>query len=871
MTPAFETGSHANLALPTAARLASWSARNPRTIAIGAIVVAILSLLSISRLHISPSLQAILGGHSRVAAAMQRATTEYRAADALLVVVELPDGRMADDAGRRELVEFALRFQATLDSDPEAQRLIAWVRFGQDPEFARFAQEIMLPSGAFHLDDAGLKELVARMQPDRLREQIARNEALIAAPGPAGGALAGRVLTDPLRLFELVPRELSAAVGAGSGEEGRSIVSAGEDEATGFSSDGRAVLIRIGGRRSSSDLDFAVRLTKVVASRAHASNTTGLRVDLAGPSAIAATTSGVIRGDAIVTTLASVALLYVLFVIFYRRWTAALLIGWVAAVGIMAGIGVFALFASAVSPLAAVIAALLAGLGVDYGIHFMSHYDACKAQGLDSASASIETSRRMAMPIVTNCFTSIFGFASLWPSNTQMLRDFALMGASGLLGALASVFILMPAMLRLFERDAHEGVPGHPRFGGLADIVAHRPRMWMTSSLVVLSVAVGAAGLQGFIPTLESDLTVMHPRPNRALDVTGEVVSRFSGQGEFIPIEVRAESPESLVIKAHDAARALRSEACREVGVAGVSGLHQLIPDPRGASRTLEVLATVDAERVVRSFDAALADSVFEPSYYSAYRDVLRSLLSSRHPPPVAVLRTFPSLAERLFPASALDAGAPPTDTVLLVRLSSPLHDRAQRRRTMDVLDKALAPFPGVTVAGLAAVSDELEDATRASLPQAVAISAILVIVWLLIVFRKPMDVCLALIPLAFAALATVAFMVATKQKFNPMNSIAIPLLDGIAVDAGVFLVSAARAHSGTRDGLRLHLRTTTHAVLLAVTTTMTGFGTLCFTHTPAVRSFGMAAAVGIFASMCGALFVLMPILLGRAKCREPT
>jgi predicted RND superfamily exporter protein len=784
------------------------------------------------------------------------------------VVVELPEGRAADDAGRRELVEFALRFQATLGSDPEAQRLVAWARFGRDPEFARFAREVMLPSGAFYLDDAALQELVRRMRPDRVRERIARNETLIAAPGPAGGALADGVRNDPLRLFELIPSELSAAVGAGSGREGRSIGSAG-GEATGFSGDGRALLIQIGGRRSSSDLDFAVQLTDAVASRASASNTTGLRVDLAGPSAIAATTSRVIRGDAIVTTLASVALLYMLFVIFYRRWMAALLIGWVAVVGILAGIGVFALFASAVSPLAAVIAALLAGLGVDYGIHFMSHYDACRAQGLDSASASIEAFRRMALPIVTNCFTSIFGFASLWPSDTQMLRDFAVMGASGLLGALASVFVLMPAMLRLFDRGSHAGVPGGPRFGGLADIVAHRPRMWMTSSLVVLSVAVGAAGLQGFIPTLESDLTVMHPRPNRALDVTGEVVTRFSGQGEFIPVEVRAESSEALVAKAHDAARALRSEACQEVGVVGVSGLHQLLPDPRGVSRALDGLAEADAERAVRSFDAALAESVFDPSYYGAYRDMLRSLLSSRQPPAVAVLSTFPSLAERLFPASALDAGTPPTDTVILVRLSSPLHDRAQRRRTMDVLDKALAPFPGVTVAGVAAVSDELEDATRASLPQAVAISVVLVIGWLLIVFRKPMDVCLALIPLVFAALATVAFMVATKQKFNPMNSVAIPLLDGIAVDAGVFLVSAARAHSGTRDGLRPHLRTTAPAVLLAATTTMTGFGALWFTHTPAIRSFGMVAAVGIFASMCGALFVLMPILFGRAKRSE--
>ncbi len=37
-------------------------------------------------------------------------------------------------------------------------------------------------------------------------------------------------------------------------------------------------------------------------------------------------------------------------------------------------------------------------------------------------------------------------------------------------------------------------------------------------------------------------------------------------------------------------------------------------------------------------------------------------------------------------------------------------------------------------------------------------------------------------------------FMIAADQRFNPINSVAVPLLDGIAVDAGVFLVAAARS-----------------------------------------------------------------------------
>jgi predicted RND superfamily exporter protein len=55
------------------------------------------------------------------------------------------------------------------------------------------------------------------------------------------------------------------------------------------------------------------------------------------------------------------------------------------------------------------------------------------------------------------------------------------------------------------------------------------------------------------------------------------------------------------------------------------------------------------------------------------------------------------------------------------------------------------------------------------------------------------MAVLMALVPLIFAGLTTVGFMIAMDIRFNPINSIAIPLLDGIAVDAGVFLVSVVR------------------------------------------------------------------------------
>lgn len=858
-----------------AGRVARWSALHPRRVLLGAVVVLVLSLISLSRLQISSSLAVMLGTHSAAAAAMQRVASDYRSGDALLLLAELPAGRAADSDGHAELLAFAARLESALKADPAASGLVAWIRYREDPQFLQFAREVMLPNGAFYLTDEGAAELLRRLEPAAIREQFARNEAMIGAPGPAGVALSGGVLQDPLRLLELIPAQMRRATPGAGTTTGPAAVSstpapdAGRPE---WSDDQRALLIHIGGTSAGGDYEAAGRLVDAVSRVAAEVNTTRLRLEPAGYAAVARDSSRVIRRDAIISCVVSVGLLYFLFWTFYRRWSAGLLIGGVAAVGMLAGIGALALVIKEVSPLSAMIAALLAGLGTDYGIHYLSHYDGYREQGLGSVDACEHTARHMAMPIITNCFTSIFGFISLWPSQIQMLRDFAVMGAAGLIGALVAVFVLMPAALSLIAPTADVKPAGRAAFGRIADVVAARPRRWMTSSLVLLGVLVIAAAAQGFTLRFESDLTVMHPRPARALDATGEVIRRFAAQGDLIPIEVRGSTPESLVSAAHELSDALDSPACRAVGVASVIGIHDLLPDPRLTQSRREFLAALDPDRALASFDAAVEASDFAPAAYAGYRSFLRTLVTSRHAPGVADLLSYPSIAGRLFPAVELDKGSVPTSNVLLVRFAVPLTDRLQRRAAIDTINAAAAQVKAgtATVAGLAAVSAELEDAARDGLPQSIALSFVLVLVWLMLVFRRPLDVLLALLPLAFAACATVLFIIATGQKFNPINSVAIPLIDGIAVDAGVFLVSVYRAHGATRAELLVNLRSTSHAVLLSVSTTVTAFAAICFTHTPAIRSLGFVSAVGIVASGVGALLLLMPLLLRRAPEASP-
>lgn len=812
-----------------------------------ALVVLVASIVLLARMRIDSSLEAMLGRDAEAAGAMHRVTTRYRAGDSLMVLISADNSQTDPKPALRRYAQVLVARLELLDRDAQ---LIEWLRLGPDPAVPRFAAEHMLPAGAFFLDDAGLDEFAARLARKSMAEQFARNESLIATPGPAGSVLADRVLADPLRLFEIVPESMRAKPDAE------------------YSIDEQAVLLRIGARAPPGDLVAAGRLEDLVrvavAETAADARDAGLRVELGGAAAIATTATRTIRHDSIVSTVASVALLYILFVVFYRRWSAALLIGAVAGVGMLAGFAVYASFSSTVSPLAAAVAALLAGLGVDYSIHFLAHYDVCRAAGDSPREAVGRTAERMLLPITTNCMTSIFGFASLWASDIKMLRDFAMMGSAGLIGALIAAFLLLPALLAGVDRAARSPGARPARFGVVADVVAARPRRWMISTLVILGVLVVCAGVRGIVPSLEADLTKLHPQPNPALRVTNEIISRFTSQGEIIPVEIRAESSDSLVVAAHVAAESLSTPACRAAGVEAVLGLHQLVPDPRRYEATRGVLSRLDAARFVTDFNGAVDESAFRIEAYEGYRDAVARMISTREPPTLRNVLAVPSIAERLFPHEQLADGSDVRETVLLVRLSKPLHERAVRDATVSTLREALRNSPGATVAGLPAVSVELEAATRTGLPISIAVSLGLVLVWLIIVFRSPIEVLLALVPLACAAVFVLCFMSLTGTALNPINCVAIPLLDGIAVDAGVFLVAAARTGRRSGEPLAAEFRPTLHAVLLAVATTATGFASMCFASTPAIQSLGLVAAVGIIGSLVGAVAILVPLLLMR-------
>ena len=878
---------HTHLSDDAAGALA-WPVRRPWW-ALG--VVAILSVASVwalLRLRPDASLEGLFPRDSASGKAVVRVLNDFAVAEELLLLVSLPDGPAVSGSTRPApatsdaLLAFARRLEDSMRTDPDLAGMAADVVYRADPQTQQYFERVVAPAGLFYLDDRAFEQARARLTPEAMREQLKRNEAAVSVPGPAAGAMAKVLLQDPLRLHEfLTDRFRGARALAPGGAAG----APGGPPPAFISPDGRSLLIRIPGARPPSDMDFTKEFTARVARAVDAVNSDRLDVRYTGAYAIAAASERAIRSDAISSSTTSFLYLGALFCLAYRSPLRLFALAFGPVVfGILVGAGAYAAWSSSLTPMTAVLGAMLAEMGINYSVHYLSLYDSHRGAGRAPRAAASGSSREIAMPLLAAWCTSIVGFVAVGLSSLRVLRDFAVLGTLTLAGAVVMTLLLLPAMLVLLDRRAlgpagadHSAAPlTRFRFGFTPALrVMARGGRWLALGfgLCFLASAVVVA-LPGDRLPLETDLTVMHPKPNAALDTQTEISRRFGSSPQSLIVYLEADSVDALVRLAHDVDRRLGERAPRAQGVAGTFGLATLLPDPRTVAARAAGFDDPSADRVVASFRAAVADSAFQSAAYEPYAGFLRELLTRRTAPSIEDLRKYPALTSLVLPRT--DASGARPSAITLVSLDRGLEERGTRTRTVEAIRAALHGLPGATLTGLTVVSHDVESVVARDLPLMLGVGSAAVVVYLLAHFRSVRDTVLVVLPTAFSIVVLVAAMRIGGMKLNMVNLVATPLLIGINIDYGIFLVSLAGAAAGrgaTRDELMEEIGTSCHAVLVCALTTVLGFGSLVFMAIPAVRSLGVAVSIGVLSSLAATVLFLAPLLLGPdplAKRRLP-
>ena len=523
-------------------------------------------------------------------------------------------------------------------------------------------------------------------------------------------------------------------------------------------------------------------------------------------------------------------------------------------------------------------AVLFIGLGIDFGIHFALRYREEAAQTGDHAKALSRATRGVAGALGLCALAAAASLFAFVPTDYDGLSELGLIAGTGMFIALFANLTVLPALLTLMPPKVTTE-PGLP-IGGVERLVRDHAR---SISLAALAAGVAAAML---LPAARFDSD-----PVALKDPTTESVRTFHAlmrDSDTAPYTIQILAPDLTAAKA----QAARLKRLKEVD--HTLTLANFIPaNQEEKLETIETMGIFLAPLL--SAPAATAQIADRRAPALAFRDRLRTLLAKpgRAGPLAAPARR---LADSLETLAGREGALATLERALLVFLPARL---ARLRASLDADQVTSKSLPGDLRARFLAAdghariqvfpAENINDdqalrrfvaSVRTIAPKAtdspveivesgevvvgavrdaalIALAAI--VVMLLALLRSVRGTILVILPLALAALVTVAMTVLTGHPFNFANVIVLPLLAGLGVAGAVHLVVRA-GDSGQVSSL---LRSSTpRAVILSALTTIASFGSLSVSTHRGMSSMGELLTIAITISLLSTLVVL-PALMG--------
>ncbi|MCD6558683.1 MAG: MMPL family transporter, partial [Palaeococcus sp.] len=168
-----------------------------------------------------------------------------------------------------------------------------------------------------------------------------------------------------------------------------------------------------------------------------------------------------------------------------------------------------------------------------------------------------------------------------------------------------------------------------------------------------------------------------------------------------------------------------------------------------------------------------------------------------------------------------------------------------------------------ISPAGGSYLSYVFGDLTNQEVAKISTYGSILVLLVVIVLFRKPLVSIAMILPMFLGAFWTVGYMGFAGVPFNQTLAGVISMIVGLGVDYGMHLTHRflEEFNEGNPHPIVTALEGVGPGILVGGLTTAGGFLALLAAELTAVHDFGKTLAVGIFASMFAA-FIVTPALL---------
>ncbi len=632
------------------------------------------------------------------------------------------------------------------------------------------------------------------------------------------------------------------------------------------------------------------------------------RFERTGMTAIARDEMDSIGPETQMITLLALVLVFLVLVWSFRSFVTPLLTLVPILLGIIWSLGVIALTLGSMNLMTVMIMVVLLGLGVDFSIHLTSRFHEEIAR-----NGSVEELLGLALAetglgVVTGGVTTAVAFLALMVADTKGIEEFGFCAGVGVLTTLAAVLWILPALLaswgkRLLARGDRPQGRSSAWMGGIAEWVGR----WRVAAIVFGIVATAAGGWAGRQLAWEWNFMELEPEGLRSIALQDEIIDRF--KLSVTVAMLTAETPEesralrkqledkriigevddiSLWLSRPDLDQSLPFiRELRETAAVGKESLGfadgtspaerrvrwaeeldrlwanmveiQALAFTGGQDRVVEKTAQLVATRdsresglLRRVADGFAADEAIDWASLDRFSDTFSEGLRAQV---ARMARGEEPVTLDMVPADIAARYVSPTSAGYLMQ-TLPKQNLNQREE-LELFDEVAARVhPRVT--GMPQMMLHMNRETIREGKLAFLAASLVILVVLLLDFRRPLIAVLAFLPLLSGIAYVLGILWLLGEKLNYINVIGLPVMIGIGVDDGVHFFH--RFIQEGRGGMRRAVESVGRAMVLTSLTTMIGFGSLMLYLMRGMASLGLVLFLGV--GMCLLVtFTLLPAL----------
>jgi uncharacterized protein len=614
--------------------------------------------------------------------------------------------------------------------------------------------------------------------------------------------------------------------------------------------------------------------------------------------------------DSIKAACITLCLILALFLFSYRAFLRPTLTFTALIMGVLWSLGFALISVGHFNILSIAVIPMVLGIGIDFGIQILGRYEEELGHNR-SVEQSITTAlEHTGVAIITGASTTAAAFFTLCFNNFVGLAELGVIAGCSMVFCLIANLIVLPAMFILRDRSRTAAQLAAQSSDSAWNFIhdwdhsmVRAPRFWIGVAIVI-SIASAIS-----LPRLRFDYNLLHLQNSNAAPVKalyevmdaskndqGSEVSTIyssviadnvdqardlSARLSALPEVQRVDSPLALIPTDQDKKLPIIKRIVAAAGELNIktsppnkkvdipkarTDVHSLLSQAREGLKQATGYVSVSAiakeavtafssmipaleraDKALNSTSVAELQKRFAPSSNGEFTNLQRNLemLKSQKADRGLTLADLPPQLKTLFVSK---------DGKILLQVYGK-QDLWERKPDNAFTKAVLKIAPQAT--GTPILNDKFTEELRVSYLKAAVWAFLAIVVLIFLHFQSFKYLLLTLAPLVLAVLWRTGAMVWFGLDFNPANIVTLPLIIGIDVAFGVYIIDRYR-----EDGkLSIFSGSTGKAIIMSSLTSLFGFSSLLISKFQGMFSLGELMSLGIAIGLVTAIFFLPQLL----------